>query len=223
MTNFSEPQPTPTRLLGAVARQRATIALCACLAPALLFYAASVWILHVNGFTVTESLRDPAQLTESSSFWGFLSNAGNAVWVASGTICFFSLFLDHTAHRGNRELLVWIGVLSLALGFDDFFMIHDRYIDQRICYVFYAVVTGALAARHLRRILRIEPIAFFAATALLGGSILADLLQYAVPIRYTVTQLFEEGLKFCGIAMWMYFAARVAMDGQGAESEVAEP
>ena len=57
------------------------------------------------------------------------------------------------------------------------------------------------AALNARRIMRIEPVAFFAAAALLGGSILSDLVQYMVPVRYTITQLFEEGLKFCGITM----------------------
>ena len=185
----------------------------------MLFYVVSVGVMHLNGFSVTQILRDPAQLSNTPSFWGFLSSIGNAAWVAAGAICFFATLLRHTAASGNRELLLWLGTLSLALGFDDFFMIHDRYVDQRICYGFYAVITMVLAARHLGRILRIEPFAFFAAAALLGGSILSDLIQYMVPVRYTITQLFEEGLKFCGIAMWMFFAARVALDGQPASDE----
>ena len=219
MTGLQPNIQRPARPLIALDLRRAGFILIACFAPALLFYVASVCVLHFNGFSVTQILRDPAQLSNTSSFWGFLSSIGNAVWVAAGAICFFAMLLRHTAASGNRELLLWVGTLSLALGFDDFFMIHDRYVDQRICYGFYAVITMVLAARHLGRILRIEPFAFFAAAALLGGSILSDLIQYMVPVRYTITQLFEEGLKFCGIAMWMFFAARVALDGQPASDE----
>jgi hypothetical protein len=179
--------------------------------PAFLFYCISLVGLIVKGFGILEILRDPAQQSGASSFLGFLSNIGIWLWVSAAAICFFTVLTSDFADKNSRkELLFLTGMLSIMLAFDDFFMIHDRYIDQNICYLAYAVFAGILLWRHHKIILEIEGLAFLTTGALLALSIFTDLAQEHIPINYQYLQVMEEGFKFIGAATWLYFNCRVA-------------
>jgi len=177
--------------------------------PACIFYFISLAVLSDNGFEVMEILRDPAQQSGQSSFLGFLSNIGIWLWVSSGAICFFSILNDNSIFR-EKELLFLVGILSFILAVDDFFMIHDRYIDQGICYLVYANVTGAIRDSHFNKILDIDGFSFILAGSLLALSIITDLIQKHIPLPYSVVQVFEECFKFIGAAVWLYFSFKIA-------------
>ncbi|WP_293961992.1 hypothetical protein [Sneathiella sp.] len=183
--------------------------------PAGLFYIISVLVMKTAGFDLIQILRDPAQQTETSSFLGFLSNIGNWVWVSSAAICLFSAInvgSPGTARR--RELALMVGVLSLALGIDDFFLIHDRFIHEYILYGAYAVLALALMARHYRQIVEIDGFSFLLAGGFLALSIFTDLIQESIPVRYGISQLAEEGFKFLGATTWLYFSVRMGLSFQ---------
>lgn len=177
--------------------------------PASIFYLTALTILYTNGFAVMEILRDPAQQSGASSFLGFLSNIGIWLWVSSTAVCFFAL-LNGNSESIDKELLFLLGVFSLILAVDDFFMIHDRYLDQRICYMAYAITLIAILIRHSLRVIAINGFSFLLAGALLGLSVFTDLIQGRVPLSYSVVQIMEEGCKFIGAAVWLYFCAQVA-------------
>lgn len=178
--------------------------------PALLFYSLSLIILRNSGFETMEVLRDSAQLSGESSFMGFLSNIGIWLWVSSAAICFFVVASKKSVlEKSHKELLILSGVLSLILAIDDFFMIHDRYVNEYICYVIYAICAGALLLRQFKMILKIEPLAFLLMGAFLMSSILTDVGQSRIPLDYSVIQLFEEGFKFIGASVWLYFNFKV--------------
>jgi hypothetical protein len=178
--------------------------------PAGLFYCVAVIVLKSAGFSLVQILRDTAQQTEQSSFLGFMSNIGSWLWISSASICFFGACTGRTASRRKREMLILTGLLSLILAVDDFFLIHDRYVNQNICFVAYAVAAGALLCRHFGIILQVEGPAFILAGGLLALSILTDLCQFYIPLPYPVTQAMEEGFKFVGAGVWLYFACRIA-------------
>lgn len=179
--------------------------------PALLFYAVSFLTLKNAGFEPREILKEPAQISGASSLIGFLSNIGAGLWVAAVAICFFGISVCGSAKQGkHKELLFLVGMLSLTLAVDDFFMIHDRYIDQKICYSVYALWAGALLLRHFKKIIEIDGFAFLFAGFLLAASIMTDLFQAHIPIHYAFTQIFEECFKFVGGATWLYFSWRMA-------------
>lgn len=181
------------------------------LIPAMLFYCLFLFGLMSVGFTSMEILRDPAQQTGASSFIGFLSNIGNWLWVSSAAICFFTISTsNYRLSKDHKELIFLAGMLSILLAIDDFFLIHDRYINQNICYLFYAFFAGALLIRQFKLILKIEAFALLLSGSLLALSILADLIQSDIPIHYHYTQILEEGFKFMGAATWLYFTSRVA-------------
>jgi hypothetical protein len=177
--------------------------------PGCLFYFISLAVLSENGFEIMEILRDPAQQSGQSSFLGFLSNIGIWLWISSTAICFFALLNDNSKFR-DKELIFLVGTLSLILAVDDFFMIHDRYLDQGICYLAYAIVTGALMVRHFNKIIGIDGFSFILAGSLLALSIITDLIQKHIPLPYSVVQVFEEAFKFVGAAVWLYFSFKIA-------------
>jgi hypothetical protein len=179
--------------------------------PALLFYSISLVWLSNEGYSSMEILRDMAQQTDKSSLLGFLSNIGTWLWISSFAISFF-VFITYrsTGLLRHRELLLLIGTLSLLLGVDDFFMIHDRYLDQRLCYSAYAILAIALLVRHFKNIIEINAFAFLFGGGLLALSILTDLFQDNIPLSYDNVQIIEEGFKFLGAGTWLYFASLVA-------------
>jgi hypothetical protein len=179
--------------------------------PALLFYSFSLFGLKSHGFTIMEVLQDPAQQSGASSLLGFLSNIGIWLWVSSAAICFFTIITsDLKFNKNHKELIVLAGIMSIVLAFDDFFLIHDRFINQKICYVFYALLAVTLLVRYYKMITEIEGFAFLLAGSLLALSILTDSVQSYIPLEYEYTQVFEEGFKFIGAATWLYFISRTA-------------
>lgn len=177
--------------------------------PALLFYSISLFVLSTSGFEVMEILRDPAQQSGASSFIGFLSNIGIWLWVSSGAIAFYAISSITLHDKKLKNLIFLAGILSILLAVDDFFLIHDRYINQKICFLVYAIFAGALLVRHYELILKHEGFAFLLAGTLLALSIVTDLVQTRIPIPYQYVQVFEEGFKFIGAATWLYFIVKI--------------
>ena len=178
---------------------------------ALLFYIVSLITLKSQGFGIIQILRDPAQQSGESSFLGFLSNIGVFLWISATAISFLLAFSKIILkHKRHRELLFLIGSLSFLLAIDDFFMIHDRYIEQKVVYLIYAVFLGFIFVRHLKTIIKIDGFAFLLAGSFLALSILCDLIEDKTSFTYEQVQVVEEGFKFVGAAIWLYFVTRVA-------------
>ncbi len=181
---------------------------------AALFYAISLFVMTASGFTSIEVLRDLAQQTGQSSFLGFLSSIGTWLWVSAAAICLFAArFHPGDPGRTPKRLLRLLGWFSLVLAVDDFFLIHDRYITEGILLPIYAIFILTVARRYWSLISEIDKPAFLTTGALLGGSILVDIVQENLPISYGASQVLEEGFKFVGAAAWMYFCAAIARHG----------
>ena len=177
--------------------------------PACLFYFISIAVMTNNGFEVMQILRDTAQISNQSSFLGFLSNINIGLWVSTTAICFFA-FLNINSKFKDKELLFLVGTLSFMLAVDDFFLIHDNYIDQGICYLVYAILGIALLVRQFNKIISIDGFSFILAGSLLASSILTDLVQKHIPLSYETVQIIEECFKFTGAAVWFYFSFRMS-------------
>lgn len=183
--------------------------------PALVFFAISLYVLRGQGFETMQILRDPAQQSGASSFLGFLSNIGIWIWVSAAAIsCYGALTLETPRVPRHRELLVLLAMFSTILAVDDFFMIHDRYVNQALCYALYAIVAGLLFLRHHESIVRIHGFAFVLGIGFLAASVLNDTFQghlmFHLSVGYDVTQILEEGFKFLGAATWLYFTYAAA-------------
>jgi hypothetical protein len=189
--------------------RRMLISVSAVVLPALVFYGVAVLVLQNSGFSLMEILRDPAQQSGASSFLGFVSNIGVWLWVSSFAICAYSLVTRSTGMtRGRTELMVLLALLSLLLAVDDFFLLHERYVYQKGIFLFYALCALTLLARHFRRIIEIDGFSFGLAGMLLASSIIIDMKQRQIPFDYAHVQLVEEGCKFVGAALWLFFCGR---------------
>lgn len=178
--------------------------------PALVFYLVALFIMRKAGFSFVEILRDPAQQTEQSSFLGFLSSVGTWFWVSAAAISFFRVLSDAPAEAAHRTVLWMIAGFSLFLGVDDFFLIHDRYITEGILIPIYIVFLWVLLKRYNSVVMGTDGTAFLMAGGLLAFSVVVDAVQEILPIGYGASQVLEEGGKFTGAAVWMFFCARVA-------------
>ena len=179
--------------------------------PALLFYGGSVLVLLNSGFSMMQILRDSAQQSGLSSFLGFVSNIGVWMWVSSVAICCFSLLCKGSrSPRANTELLVLLAMLSLLLAVDDFFLLHERYVYQKGIFLFYAICALSLLVRHYRWIIKNDGFAFLLSGMLLASSVIIDMKQRKFSLDYEYVQLIEEGCKFVGAALWLYFCGRTA-------------
>ena len=179
--------------------------------PAVLFYGISIEIMTSSGFSIREIIRDPAQHLNHSSLLGFVSSIGSWVWLAAGIICLFSARVGGLAtEKKHKELLILIGTMSLLLAIDDFFLLHDRYLPQKLVFLFYAVFTITLLARYFRKIMEIDGFAFLLAGGLLALSIFTDLNQRRIPMEYLQVQVLEDGFKFVGAVTWLYFSYQLA-------------
>lgn len=196
-----------TELTTSVTRQNTLPSLRYAVMPAVVFYAVSLLILHRSGFSVVEVLRDPAQMSGKSSFLGFISIMGVWLWVASATVCFFCSFHSRSKGRG-KEFLLLVGLFSTLLAVDDYFLIHDRYVHEKICYLTYAGIAGTILIRHFERILEPEGFPFVIAGFLLALSIATDSTQFRNPLPYTAVQVLEEGFKFMGISVWLFLCSK---------------
>ena len=179
--------------------------------PALVFFALSLVVLTSADFSLREILRDPAQQSGASSFLGFTSNIGVWLWVSSVAICFFGvLTADLSQVERQKELLLLLGLLSLLLAVDDFFLLHERYVYQKGIFLFYAICAITLLVRHYRAILKIDAFPFLLSGFLLFLSVEIDINQRKIPMDYAQLQVIEEGCKFVGAALWLYFCGLVA-------------
>jgi len=177
--------------------------------PSLLFYIISFFTMKSYGYETMDIIRDFAQIVDVPSVLGLLSTLGTWLWVSSAAISFFAVI----AFKHNREnrLLLLLGIFSILLAIDDFFMIHDRYVNEYICYATYAILALALLFYYFKTIIKIDAFSFLLAGILLATSIFIDIIQDDLPFKYSNVQIFEEAFKFVGAAIWLYFSSLVAV------------
>lgn len=180
--------------------------------PGLMFYTLSLVVLHHNGYSYIQILKDPAQLTQTSSLLGFVSNVGVFMWIAAFAICNFGILARGKTNRNKHDqFLLALGFITLLLGVDDFFMLHDTYVSENLSYAFYATYMLGLLTIFHKQILRVNGFIFILAGVLLASSIFTDLIQDYNFIDYGIAQFFEEGFKFVGGATWLYFCVCAAL------------
>ena len=182
------------------------------LLPALLVYSAALLLSRAGGIADPELvIRDLAQTCGYPLGVGLLSNRGYVLWMATAAICLFVALAGGQESRSRlHPLLLSGGLFSLLLCLDDMFLLHDRYIGATFLYLLYAVFAVLILVRFRSQVLEIGGALFVIPVALLGGSILLDKLQNVLPFSYNEVQLVEEGLKFLGIAGWLFFWWQVA-------------
>ena len=175
----------------------------------------AVLLLNVwKGIPIGKLTRDPASITGVPIYTGFLSQIGVLLWSASTTICLFCASLLSTRQDKLRikPFLLTSGLLSLILGLDDIFLLHERVfpdlgVAEEIVFASYAAFLFFYLFRFRAIILKTEYILLGMALLFFGVSITLDVFEPAGIDPY----LWEDGAKLAGIVSWLAYFFRTGI------------
>ena len=173
--------------------------------PSTILYLAILYISNLYNIKLILVVRDLAQTCGYPIGVGMISNIGILLWGAAASICLFTTFLEGI-NRESSKLLLLGGIFSSMLCIDDLFLLHDRYIGPDFLNLTYLAISIFLLVR-FRKVLKIIGLFNLLISILfLGLSVFFDgVIQQIFNQSYELTQLFEEGFKFIGIACWLNF------------------
>lgn len=197
------------------------------------------WLYFQDLVTIERQVVDLPALIGIPGTSGMVSGVGIALWYVAGSVCWFAAGLQHD--REKRVGLRLIGTLSVWLGLDDEFMLHEEVLPQLfglspsvmqpLLYCLY----GLLLLGCLRRLPELwhseENRTFFASLFCLGASIAVDVLKdsgrFPPRSRMALDEGFamwvEESLKLLGIVAWTLFwwrwsASSLSKSGSSSDS-----
>jgi hypothetical protein len=205
-------------------------------AVALVVPGLAVAVALLSGLAPAEVLRDPlltAGAAVEDFYLGFFSNLGVVGWTIAGSICLFTATVERAGLEPRaREFLLYSGIFSLIVMFDDLYMIHENLANVPLS-ALYAVAGGFYLYRYLTVLLRLDFILLIMSIALLGFSMIIDEIVQIINtygrfstekdmIRGQVDEIvsptnrrnllyfLEDGPKFLGICAWATFHVRAA-------------
>ncbi len=182
--------------------------------PALFILAAVTAASRLRQVPLGNFTRDPVTVLDGHWYVGALSNLGCLIWASAAAISFFAfgVLRARSEAREERLLLLWSGLFTLWLCFDDLYLLHERVLPgylrlpEEVTFAAYGLAALAYIIRFRLLIFRSElaiPAIAFGCFAL---SILSDATDYPVYGHYLV----EDGFKFLGIVGWFTFLARLS-------------
>ena len=173
--------------------------------PSAILYLAILYISNFYNIKLSIVVRDLAQTCGYPIGVGMISNIGILLWGAAASICFFTTFLESISSESSKLLLLG-GLFSGLLCIDDFFLLHDRYVGPDFMNLTYLSISIFLLVRFRKLLKKIGLLNLIVSILFLGLSVFFDgVIQMMFTQSYDLTQLFEEGFKFLGIACWLNF------------------
>lgn len=176
----------------------------------LVMIGAATYVARQIGYPVANLFRDPAAALEAPWYTGLFSLLGVNMWAAAGAICLFS-FAVVRSQSGSREVqlfLLFFGLFSLLLCFDDLYQFHETVIPrwfripEVVVLATYALLLAGSLLRFRSTILQTDYRTLVAALVCFGVAVVLD----QVPISSSVRTVAENGLELLGISAWlMYF------------------
>ncbi len=169
---------------------------------------------YLSGAPVSHFTRDPASVMHAHFYTGILSNLGILFWCIAATACIFGFYLEARINGETMEafFLLYFGMLSSVLLFDDLFLLHEIASDlffksERFVYLIYLLIMAYGLFLFRQVILRTDRNILVASLIFFAASILFDLLPEGWS---TWHHLFEDGAKFLGIVAWCNYFIRAS-------------
>ena len=101
--------------------------------------------------------RDPTATLSAPPYVGVLSQLGIFLWAATTAMCAFTLrlLIDHEGSTTSVSFLKWGFVLSLLLGLDDAFLVHESvpWPGEYLIFAAYGISVVYFFLKHHRQIL----------------------------------------------------------------------
>lgn len=125
------------------------------------------------------------------------------------TICFLTatVLKIQPAFRYSYKFFVWSGCLTLCLGLDDVFLLHEEFfpfylgISEKLIYALYAGFVTVYLWQFKRLIRRTDYTFLAIAFICFALSIGLDILE----LPYMNPYFFEDGFKFLGLMAWLVY------------------
>ena len=185
---------------------------------ALLFLLVEVLSTVSTDVSLGFLVRDITATAKLPFFTGFVSQFGLMLWSASLTVCLFALGILHRQQgdfSGSKRFLVHGTVLTGILALDDIFLFHEEvapvylHVDELIVFGVYLTVGVGFVLFNWREILSSEYALLLVALALFATSIALDAISRVVILPLEL--FLEDACKFAGIATWLLYFTRYAI------------
>ncbi|MBL7924002.1 MAG: hypothetical protein JNL88_07380 [Bacteroidia bacterium] len=171
---------------------------------------------RMKGIELGDLTRDPNTVLKGHVYTGMISNAGIFFWSASATICLFTaaLYRILRADKIKMLLMFFAGALSLVMGFDDVFQMHEkmfndiRYIPEQLFFLAYALFMAFIVLVCYREFIQTDFTMWLMALGLFMISLLID--HDFIVIRNDHA-FWEDSFKFAGIVAWTVYYLRTSM------------
>lgn len=200
-----------TRLRVAV-RMRSTLPIIVVVLLVSMLLLGMLLLLHAwQDIPIGDMVRDPTAVAGVSIYVGFLSQFGIFFWAGAATVCLFSAILlpPGPGRYETRLFLLMSGLLSLVLGLDDVFLLHEAFfphigIPELVIFACYGFFVLYYLLRFYRTILNTDFLVLGLALVFFALSVLLDLLDP----QFLDPDFWEDGAKVVGIVSWLAYYLR---------------
>lgn len=160
--------------------------------------------------------RDPNAILGGMYYTGFLSQLGLCVWAAAaGVTMFAALTLPRNSETLiARQFLFFGSLLTIMLGLDDGFMLHESFfpeigVPEKLIFATYGLLTVGYLLRYAKLILQTNYLILAMSLGAMAFSMVIDIIN----IRSSDPSLYEDGAKYAGIVFWLvyFFITSMAM------------
>lgn len=155
--------------------------------------------------------RDPNVIADVPLYIGFLSQAGIFFWSSSAAVSIFSAaaFTRQGTDNEIRGFLFASGILSLWLGLDDVFLLHEEFfpyfgVPEKAVYLAYGALMLCYLTKFRSVILKTEYVLLGLALFFFAASVGLDWVEPEVADIF----LLEDGAKVIGIVSWTAYLFR---------------
>jgi hypothetical protein len=167
------------------------------------------WVGKSSGVEVSNLTRDTAAVLNGHPYDGLISMLGLFLWSASAAIALLSYSVIRASNSVNKGVFWYGGLLSLFLGFDDCFQLHEEVFIHAFPFaekLFYLVYIGSIIGYFFRfknELFETKFLFWIGAMVLFFVSMILDNVD-----PFVANQVYyEDCCKFAGIFLWfMYYA-----------------
>ena len=159
--------------------------------------------------------RDANAVAEQPLYIGLVSNLGILFWCASAAICFFSGWIGNKRGGASIEsFLVYSGVLSVILLFDDLLQLHEDFFPEELhipeewILLLYTSLAIAVFFQYRAIIPSTNYLILLSCTILFGLSIAIDLFDPGI----RGGGFLEDSAKFLGVLTWFGYYTSVGYE-----------
>ncbi len=156
--------------------------------------------------------KDPTALMEAPFYLGAFSNIGIMIWSAAAILCFFTANYIKRIQglREDYHFLLVSALITLMLGIDDMFLVHEEVfpgyfsVPENAVVVTYINIFIIYLILFRRKILKTEFLVLALGFFFLGMSTIIDLL----PLPMEKDTFLEDAIKLFGVVSWLIYFYR---------------